>query len=153
MTVSDVLFVSEIPAAQALVAAVRAGDEDTIRDVLTARSDAQMWALVLDLAAMVTDDVPDPERVLEQCCDVPTRLAYSDAPHRWPVEDLHTAMCVHRARTDPGATWVARGVAELRRRRAARQALIADLTATAAAVHRDKQAHRRVVRSLRSVAS
>lgn len=133
---SDALFVSEIPAAQQLVAAVREGDEDSVRDVLTARSEAQMWALVLDLAAMVTQDVPDPERVLRYCCDTPTRLQYSDRPESWPVEDLQQASCVAAARTEPGATWVARGVAELRRRRSQRDALLADLNRQVIAARR-----------------
>lgn len=137
------MFVAETPSALALVDAVREGDLDTIRDVLTGKDDAQLWTLALVLAALVTDDPPDPERVLDLCCDTQTRLTYSARPQAWPVEDLQTALCVAQARTAPGATWVARGVAEHRRRRAIRDAQLDQANARALAARRDN-AHGKV---------
>lgn len=143
---SDAIFVTETPAALALVDAVRADDQDTIRDILTARDDSQLWALVLNLAALVDADQPDPERILRYCCSVETRLTYSDQPETWPIEDLQDALCVWHARTaDPTTRWVARGIAEHRRRRTERQAALDALNAQALAARGGKEPPRRLL--------
>lgn len=125
-------FLKVSPAATRLVAAVHAEDVDAARDILLEHSDADLWALTVALAAMVSR--PDPERVLRYCVPVETRLALSARPQSWPMEDLQSALCVHRARTAPGALWVARGVREWARRRQARQAHLEQANRAALAV-------------------
>lgn len=134
---SDTVFVAVTPDALALVEAVHAGDEDAAREVLTRQSEATLWAMATALAAM-TPGRPNPERVLRFCCGTETRLTYSDRPQTWPVEDLQDALCVARARTAPGARWVARGVAEWKRRREVRERKQAELDAEAMRVRQGR---------------